>query len=261
MKKGTALITGASSGIGYELALLMGAKGYDLVLVARSTGKLEELKKKLEAGKGVRVTVIGKDLSRESAPREIADELQRSGIHIDVLVNNAGFGDYGHFAGTSWTKEKMMIDLNVRSLTEMTKLFLPGMLERKQGRIMNLASTASFQPGPLMAVYYATKAYVLSFTEAVAEEVRGSGVTLTALCPGPTASGFQAAASIENSKLVKGKKLPSSKEVAEYGYRAMMKGQVVAVQGFMNRLMAGSVRFTPRWLTRRVVKSMQESKL
>jgi uncharacterized protein len=260
MKHETALISGASSGIGYELARLMGQKGYNLVLVARNTGKLLELKKELETRDAVSVTVIGKDLSQETTPAEVAAELAKQNIAIDILVNNAGFGAFGDFYKTEWKKEKGMIDLNVRALTEMTKLFVPGMVQRKKGRIMNVGSTASFQPGPLMAVYYATKAYVLSFSEALSEELKGTGVTVTCLCPGPTASGFQAAASIENSKLVNGKKLPSSKQVAEYGYRAMLKGKVVAVEGFMNNLMAASVSFVPRSMVRKMVKKIQEEK-
>jgi short-subunit dehydrogenase len=260
MKKETALISGASSGIGYELARIMGASGHDLVLVARSTSRLMEIKKELETKFKILVHVIGKDLSLEHAPAEIAAELSAQNMTIDILVNNAGFGGFGEFWESDWKKEKEMIDLNIRSLTEMTKLFLPGMVKRKNGKVMNLGSTASFQPGPLMAVYYASKAYVLSFSEAIAEELRGTGVTVTCLCPGPTTSGFQAAASIEDSKLVKGKKLPSSKQVAEYGYKAMMKGKVVAIEGFMNRGLAGSVRFSPRWMVRRTVKKMQEKK-
>jgi short-subunit dehydrogenase len=254
----TALITGASSGIGYELAKLMANKGYHLVLIARNTKPLEEIANSMK-GK-INVLVIGKDLSEEKAPQEIFDELQKKNITVDILVNNAGFGDFGKFAETDWKKEKMMIDLNVRSLSEMTKLFLPAMVKRKSGRIMNLASTASFQPGPLMAVYYATKAYVLFFTEAIAEELKGSGVTVTALCPGPTRSGFQAAASLENSKLVKDRKLPTAKEVAEYGYKAMLRGKVVAIHGFMNRMMAMSPRFSPRALVRKTVMKLQEAK-
>ncbi|HEY6160719.1 MAG TPA: SDR family oxidoreductase [Bacteroidia bacterium] len=255
--KQTALITGASSGIGYELAKIMAGKGYDLVLIARNTKPLEEIAHSFK-GK-VSVLVMAKDLSGENAPQEVFEELQKKNIAVDILVNNAGFGDFGKFAETDWKKEKMMIDLNVRSLTEMTKLFLPAMVKRKSGRIMNLASTASFQPGPLMSVYYATKAYVLFFTEGIAEELRGSGVTVTALCPGPTRSGFQAASALENSKLVKDRKLPTAKEVAEYGYKAMVRGKVVAIHGLMNRLMAQSPRFTPRALVRKVVMRLQDA--
>jgi short-subunit dehydrogenase len=176
------------------------------------------------------------------------------------LVNNAGVGDFGAFAEADIDKTLGMIQLNVLSLTALTHAYLPGMLERGSGRIMNLASTASFQPGPLMAVYYATKAYVLSFTEAIAEETRGSGVTVTALCPGPTESGFQTAADMELSPLVANKKLPTSAEVAAYGVEAMNSGVVVAIPGWLNRIMATGTRFTPRPVMRRVVHKMQATK-
>lgn len=260
MKKQTALITGASSGIGYELAHIMAVKGFDLVLVARNSARLEEIKTELEKNIDIKVWIIAKDLSLPDAPKVLFDVLANGNIEVDILVNNAGFGDFGRFSETDWKKEKMMLDLNVRSLTEMTKLFLPAMLARKSGRIMNLASTAAFQPGPLMAVYYATKAYVLSFSEAIAQELKGSGVTVTALCPGPTESGFQAAAALEESKMVKGKKLPTSKAVAEYGYTAMMKGKVVAIHGFVNKLFAGAVRFSPRSMVRATVMNIQKEK-
>lgn len=254
----TALVTGASGGIGLELADVLAGEGFDVVLVARSIGKLEKLAVDLANKYGARVKNIEKDLAQHDAPREVFQQLTKENIIIDVLVNNAGFGDYGPFAETSWEKEKQMIDLNIRALTELTKLFLPGMIARRYGRIMNVASTAAFQPGPLMAVYYATKAYVLSFSEAIASELEGTGVTVTALCPGPTESGFQKAAALEESKLFKGKKLPASREVAEYGYKAMMKGKRVAIHGTMNWLMANSVRFTPRKLVTSVVHSMQK---
>ena len=253
----TTLITGASSGIGLELAHIAAVRGEDLILVARNISKLESLKSDIEISTSVKVTIIEKDLSLEESPSEIFWEVQRLWLTVDHLINNAWFWDFGDFTTTQWSKEKQMIDLNIRSLTEMTKLFLPQMLDRKYGRIMNLASTAAFQPGPGMAVYFASKSYVLSFSEAISEELSGRWVTVTALCPGPTESGFQSAANLWESKLVKGKKLPTSKEVAEYGYRVMMAGQVVAVHGWMNAIMAQSVRFTPRFLIRKIVHAMQ----
>jgi len=177
-----------------------------------------------------------------------------------VLVNNAGVGDFGPFAEADPDRTLAMIQLNITSLTALTRAYLPGMLERGSGRIMNVASTASFQPGPLMAVYYATKSYVLSFTEAIAEETRGSGVTVTALCPGPTASGFQAAADMELSPLVANRKLPSAAEVAAYGVKAMNAGDVVSVPGLLNKIMAGTVRLTPRPIMRRMVHKLQATK-
>ncbi len=244
--KNTALITGASNGIGLELAKIHASKGDDLVLVARNKSKLDELKTSLENQYKIKVYTIGKDLSANNAAQEVYDETTKQNIKIDYLINNAGFGDFGMFADTGWNKELQMINLNITTLTQFTKLYLQDMVKRKSGKIMNVASTAAFQSGPTMAVYYATKAYVLSFSEAVDNEVSDKGVTVTALCPGATESGFQAAAAMEESKLVKGKKLPTSKEVAEYGYAAMMKGKAVAIHGLMNWIMANSVRFTPR---------------
>ena len=177
-----------------------------------------------------------------------------------MLVNNAGFGDFGDFATASPEKLDQMIELNVGSLTRLCRVYVPGMLARGSGRIMNVASTAAFQPGPLMAVYYATKAYVLSFSEALAEETRGTGVTVTALCPGPTASGFQAGAAMEASKLVHGKKLPTSASVAAFGVKAMQRGDVVAVPGLQNKMLAASIRLSPRPIVRRLVHKMQAAK-
>lgn len=254
----TALITGASSGIGLELARVFAREKHRVVLVARSEKALQQLAQELEQQYGTEAVVLATDLSQREAPQQIFDELQRRGLTVDFLVNNAGFGDFGLFAETSWAKEEQMLDLNIRALTHLTKLFVPGMVQRRSGRIMQLASTAAFQPGPLMAVYYATKAYVLSFSEAIANELQGTGVTVTALCPGPTASGFQDAAALGESKLVKGKKLPTSAEVAEYGYRALLRGNTVAVHGLMNSLMAQSVRFTPRKMVTALVRRMSE---
>ena len=254
----TALITGASNGIGLELAKVHASKGGDLVLVARNKSKLDELKTELEREYKIKVYTIGKDLSLTDAAQEVFDETKKQNIQIDYLINNAGFGDFGMFAETDWNKELQMINLNITTLTQFTKLFLQDMVKRKNGKIMNVASTAAFQSGPTMAVYYATKAYVLSFSEAIDNEVSDKGVTVTALCPGATESGFQAAAAMEESNLVKGKKLPTSKEVAEYGYDAMLKGKTVAIHGFMNWILANSVRFMPRALVVKVTRKMQD---
>ena len=245
-----ALVTGASGGIGLEIARVL-APDHDLVLVARSAAKLEALAAELGGAR-----VIAADLSDPAAVGKIAAEVP----DVDVLVNNAGVGDFGPFAEADVDRTLAMIQLNVTALTALTRQYLPGMLARGSGGILNLASTASFQPGPLMAVYYATKSYVLSFTEAIAEEVRGSGVKVTALCPGPTSSGFQAAADMELSPLVANRKLPSAAEVAAYGVKAMEHGDVVAVPGLMNKVMAGSVRFTPRPVIRRLVRKLQATK-
>ncbi len=254
----TALITGASNGIGLELARIHASKKGNLVLVARSTARLNELKSEWETKYGIRVHVIAKDLSAPSAAQEVYNETTAAGITIDYLINNAGFGDFGLFTETDWNKELSMINLNITTLTHLCKLYVQDMVKRGSGKIMNVASTAAFQSGPTMAVYYATKAFVLSFSEALDNEVRDKGVTVTTLCPGATESGFQAAAAMEESALVKGKKLPTSKEVAEYGYAAMMKGTTVAIHGFLNRILATSVRFMPRAVVVKVTRKMQD---
>ncbi|MDX2302993.1 MAG: SDR family oxidoreductase [Microscillaceae bacterium] len=254
----TALITGASNGIGLELAKVHASKGDHLVLVARNRAKLDELKSELERQYKVQVYVIAKDLSNNNAAQEVYDETQKQNIRVDYLINNAGFGDFGMFVETNWQKELQMISLNITTLTQFTKLYLQDMVKRKKGKIMNVASTAAFQSGPTMAVYYATKAYVLSFSEAVDNEVRKHGITITTLCPGATESGFQAAAAMEESALVKGKKLPTAKQVAEYGYKTMMKGKTVAIHGFMNYIMANAVRFLPRNIVVKITRKIQD---
>jgi len=254
----TALITGASSGIGLELAKIHASKGDNLILVARSKSKLDELKLSLEKEFKIKVIVINKDLSEINAAQEVYDEIKKNQITVDFLINNAGFGDFGMFYETDWNKELQMINLNITTLSHFTKIFLKEMVQRGNGRIMNVASIAAFQPGPTMAVYYATKAYVLHFSEAIANEVEKTGVTITALCPGPTESGFQEAADMQESKLVKGRKLPTSKEVAEYGYKSMMSGKTVAIHGTINYLMANSIRFSPRSLVVKLVRLVQD---
>lgn len=254
----TALITGASNGIGWELAILFAQQGNDLVLVARNTAKLDELKSSLEHQYGVRVFTIGKDLATTDAGQSVFEETSRMGLRIDYLVNNAGFGDFGMFATSDWNRTQQMITLNITALTQLTHCYLHEMLSRGQGKIMNVASTAAFQSGPTMAVYYATKAYVLSFSEAINNEVSNTGVTVTTLCPGATESGFQAAASMEESALVKGKKLPSARAVAEYGYAAMMKGKTIAIHGRMNYILANAVRFMPRAWVVKITRKMQD---
>jgi len=253
-----ALITGASSGIGTELSRSYAKHGYSLILVARSADKLHTLAEELAKTYAVDARIFVSDLSKPESPQLVFDFCQQAGITVDVLVNNAGFADFGEFWQADWAKNAEMIDLNVKTLTHLTHLFLPGMVARKSGRVLNVASTAAFQPGPLMSVYYATKAYVLFFSEAIANELKGTGVTVTALCPGATASGFQAKAEMGDSKLVKGKQLPTSAEVAEFGYRAAEKGQVVAIHGFFNYIQSLVPRFLPRNLTTQVVRGAQE---
>jgi len=253
----TALITGASSGLGKEFARIHASKGDDLVLVARSKDKLDALKLELEKEYGVSVYVIGKDLSDQYAPKAVYDELKTQKIQVDYLINNAGFGDFGLFAETNWEKQLEMINLNITCLTYLTRLFLPDMIKRKFGRILNLASTAAFQPGPTMSVYFATKAFVLSFSEAIANEVKGTGVTVTVLCPGATNTGFKTASSLDDSNLFKGSQIAAAKEVAEFGYTKMMEGKTVVIHGLINNLMAQSVRFIPR----RIVTDVARLKL
>jgi uncharacterized protein len=254
----TALITGASSGIGLEFAKTFAAAKNNLVLVARSEGKLNVLANELKMAHGISVKVISADLSSMDEVQRVYDTCKAENIVIDYLVNNAGFGDFGFFVESDWDKTAQMIDLNIKSLTKMCRLFIPDMVARKSGKILNIASTAAFQPGPTMAVYYATKSYVLFFSEAICNELQGTGVSVTCLCPGATESGFQQAAALEESKLVKGKKLPTSKQVAEFGYKAMMKNKMTVIHGLMNTIMATSIRFTPRKLALAIVRKIQE---
>lgn len=251
----TALITGASSGIGEALAEQFARDGYQLVLAARSVEKMEALARDLRQRHGTAVTVIGADLeSAEGAARLHADVRAR-GLVLSALVNNAGYGMFGEFKESELGGELAMMQLNMAAVVGLTKLFLPDLLATR-GKILNTASTAAFQPGPYMAVYYATKAFVLSFSEALAEELKDSGVTVTALCPGPTASGFQDKAQMHGSALVKGRKLPTAQAVARAGYQAMQRGRRVFIPGAMNWLMAQSPRFTPRSMVTAIVKTM-----
>ncbi|HEX6554308.1 MAG TPA: SDR family oxidoreductase [Ktedonobacteraceae bacterium] len=253
-----ALITGASSGIGYELTRLFAHDGYNLVLVARNQKQLMQIADEFKETYSVSAKVISKDLTAASAPEEIFTELQQESIGIDALVNNAGFATYGLFSETDLDAELQLMQVNMVTLTHLTKLFLPGMLNKRTGKILNLASTAAFQPGPLMAVYYATKAYVLSFSEALANELHGTGVSVTALCPGPTESGFQKKANMEDSKLFSGK-IMDAQTVARIGYRGLMTNKTVVIPGLRNKILVETVRFSPRKMVTRVVRNMQES--
>jgi short-subunit dehydrogenase len=239
----TVLITGASGGIGYELAKLFARDHHNLVLVARSADKLAQLATELETH-GVTVKTIALDLAKPLAPKFLFDQVQDT--PIDILINNAGFGAFGEFARMPEEEILGQIHLNITALTQLTRLFLPPLLQRHTGRIMNVASTAAFQPGPLMAVYYATKAYVLSFSEAIANELRDSGVSVTCFCPGATHTGFAQRAGTENSRLFKQVGAMSAERVARDGYRAVMAGRTVAISGAHNWMVAQSVRFAPR---------------
>ena len=239
------LITGASGGIGYELAKLFARDRHNLVLVARSADKLAQVAAELQTY-GVTVRTIPLDLTTPPAPRFLFDQLQRENVAIDILINNAGFGSSGEFAQMPEEIILGQIALNITALTELTRLFLPPMIARRQGRVMNVASTAAFQPGPLLAVYYATKAYVLSFSEALANELRHSGVSVTCFCPGATHTDFARRAGVENSRLFKKVGGMSSEKVALDGYRAVMEGRTLAISGTHNWLVAQSPRFAPR---------------
>jgi short-subunit dehydrogenase len=254
----TALVTGASSGIGLELAKRFAADGFDVVLVARSEDALRGLAREIEGQHGVAAHVVPTDLAGADAPTRLVAELRSRGVSVDALVNSAGFNQYGAFAESD---ERRMLDLlhvNVVALTHLTRLLVPGMVQRRWGRVVHIASNAAFQPGPLMAVYYASKAYVLSLSIALGEELRGTGVTVTALCPGPTATGFQAAAAMEDSKLVAGKALTSAAEVADWGYAVITRGKPFAVQGARWRSVAFATRFLPRTTAARIAMRAQE---
>lgn len=249
------LITGASSGIGRELAKLFAADRSDLILVARSRDKLNQLAAELRQAHGVDVRVIVQDLAASSAAADVCNEIAQAGLTVDVLVNNAGFGEMDHFERIPLERHVSMLQLNVVTLTELTRRLLPGMLERRRGRILNLGSTAAFQPGPHAAVYYASKAYVLSFSEALTEELKGTGVTVTCLCPGPTKTGFGKQAHMDSTILFK--HAMDVQPVAQAGYRALRKGRALVVPGWFNRYITLNSKLGPRWLTRKMVKWLQ----
>jgi len=248
----TVLITGASAGLGYEFAKLFAYDHYDLVLVARNGPRLQQIAEELHRQFGISAQPVALDLSEPDAPQSLFDQLQREDLPIDVLVNNAGYGKFGEFLENPLAESLGQIQLNIAALTALTRLFLPALVARGSGKIMNVASTAGFQPGPLMAVYYASKAYVISFSEALANELSGSGVSVTCFCPGATDTEFQKRAGTEGTRLFKQLRPMDAKTVARDGYRALMAGKTLAISGFKNWLLAESVRFAPR----RVVTSI-----
>jgi short-subunit dehydrogenase len=243
--KGTALVTGASSGLGRDYARLFAADGHDVVLVARRRERLEELARDIGAASGARAHVVALDLAERDAARRLVGELAERGIAVDFLVNNAGLGTNGPFADADLASQLAMIQVNVATLVELTHLLLPGMLERGRGRILNIGSTAGFQPGPNMAVYFASKAFVNSFTEALAYELAGTGVTATVSCPGATATEFGEVAGNGSTLLFK-MGAADSMGVAREGYAAMMAGQSMVVHGLMNKLGVQALRVSPR---------------
>ncbi len=255
----TALITGASSGIGLELGRQFAAGKHDLVLVARSRDKLQALADRLQQEFGIKVDVIAMDLATEDAAAALYATLQQQNLQVDYLVNNAGFGNNIMFAEMQSEDALQMIQLNISTLTHLTRLLLPGMLARRHGRVLNIASTAAFMPGPTQAVYFATKAYVLSFSEALADELAGSGVTVTVYCPGPTHTGFADRAHMSEAPMFKLNAM-SAEVVARGAYRAMMRGQSMAIAGLFNNLLIFSTRLTPRWLVRKITRWLTDGR-
>lgn len=245
----TALITGATSGIGLALAKVFAQNKYNLILVARKQEDLNKTKADLETEYHIQVATIAKDLGDKNAPQEIFDFCQAQNLRVDILVNNAGFGTYGKFAETDLNKQLSLLDLNMRALTQLTGLFLPRMISNKSGKILNTASTAAFQPGPLMAVYYASKAYVLSFTEALHNELKDSGIFVTALCPGATKTNFQnLEKGFNDTRLLKSGNVMSADAVAQIGFDALMQNKAFVIPGFTNKLIAFLTRLGPRGL-------------
>ncbi|MEE3234128.1 MAG: SDR family oxidoreductase [Candidatus Latescibacterota bacterium] len=255
MKK-TTLVTGASSGIGLELARECAANGHDLVVVARRQERLEDFAETIRGEYDVKVNVVVMDLSVDGSRKNLFNQVKSQKIEIDYLINNAGFGDYGPFMSSNLTRQIEMVNLNIIALTELTRLFLPDMIARRQGAILNVASTAAFQAGPMMSVYFATKAFVLHFSEAIANEVHPMGVRVVALCPGTTESEFADTAKAERSLMFNMRKLPTSKQVARYGYVSMVKGKRVAVHGVLNKILTFSVRLVPRRVVTAIARRM-----
>ncbi len=252
----TALITGASGGLGEGFARLFAKNGHDVILVARSEDKLKALAQELEKQYSIHATAIAMDLSSPNAASQLNDQVTAKNLNVSILVNNAGFGDYGAFDKADPKRVRQMIDLNIGTLTDLTRLILPRMIENKNGRILNIASTAAFQPGPLMAVYYATKAYVLNFSLALSIECEGTGVTVTCLCPGPTRTGFESNANLGASKLFRYYTM-DAETVVRIGYDACMCGRPLIVAGLINKIGTLMTRLAPRLLAARVAKKAQ----
>jgi short-subunit dehydrogenase len=257
MAKEYVLITGASEGMGLEFARLFARHGYPLILVARNKSRLNVLARELSTTHHVDVRTIEKDLSLPAAPEELKSLIDDQKIPVGILVNNAGFGVHGPFYQTDWKATEDMLNLNMITLTHLTRLFLPDMLKRGRGRILNVASTAAFQPGPFMACYFASKAYVLSFTEALAEELSGTGVTVTAFCPGPTRTQFQKRSGTENIR--ENSFAMEAAPAVEAAYRGLMKGKRLVIPGFTNKLFAILVRLFPRQFVIRITRYLEEN--
>ena len=251
----TALVTGASGGLGEEISRVLAQEGFDLLLVARNERKLQTLKEELETAHGIEAQAFPCDLAREDATLDVYDYVLGRDLRIDILVNNAGFGDSGAFHKADWQRQRDMVQVNVVALMQLTRLLVPHMVERGCGMVLNLSSVAAFSAGPNMSVYYATKAFVLSFSEALSEELGGTGVTVTALCPGPTATGFEAAASMGSGSTMF-RHAASAAKVARDGCKAMRTGKAICLQGAFTKAAALGSRLAPRAVTRRVAMRM-----
>lgn len=257
--KKTVLITGASSGIGLAFAKLFSKNSYNLILVARNKENLCKAQREL-SGLGVSVTAITEDLSDYRSPQRLYDRIKKEKLSVEILINNAGFATFGDFSEIDYTREEQEMQVNMVSLTLLTKLFLKDMIKNKSGKILNVSSIAAFQPGPLMAVYYATKAYVLSFSEALSDELKGTGVSITALCPGPTHTNFVNASKMHESKLFKSSYVMSAENVAQCGYKGLMKGKRVVIPGLRNTILSAAARIIPHPLSLVVARKFQEEK-
>ena len=257
--KRTVLITGGSSGIGYELSRLFAARGYTVILVARNSKRLNDAARELRAAFGVTVIPISLDLSHPASPERLFGIVKRRALRVDVLVNNAGIATYGNFVSIPSGIERKLLQVNVGAVTSLTRFFLREMIERRSGKILNVASAAAFQPGPLRASYFASKAYVLSMTEAIAAEVQGSGVTVSVLCPGPTATGLHLRAGMAGTKWAERGRM-DPRAVADAGFAGLMSGKVVIIPGIKYRILSHVVHVVPRKVTRTLVKRMHEQR-
>mgnify|MGYP000473160849 CR=1 FL=1 len=252
----TALVTGAASGLGAEFAVLLAKDSYNLVLVDVDGNNLRDVKERVQKTYNVHIKVIEKDLSEPNVAQDIFESI--NGISLDVLINNAGFGLFGPFCDTEWHRESEMLFLHINTTTQLTKLALKIMLKQGYGKILNVSSLAAFQPGPLMSIYYASKAYILSFSEAIANVVKHTGVTVTVLCPGQTKTSFQATVSKSSLQNQNHFKMACPLRVAKYGYDSMLKGKTVVVPGRVNKFLALISRFIPRNTATSIVRRIQE---
>ncbi|AMC93804.1 hypothetical protein AOC36_07350 [Erysipelothrix larvae] len=257
-KRPCALITGATSGIGYELAKQCASKHIDCVLVSRNIDKMNEIKTDFESTYNITVTPFQIDLSDETAPQRVFDFTTSQGLHIDILINNAGFGDFGPFDASRLERQNNMVRLNILALMNLTHYYVQPMIQKGSGRILNVASTAAFQAGPIMSVYYATKAFVLSFSESLSVELKPKGIFVTALCPGPTKTGFVENANLQRSGLFTNLKNTTAEFVAKKGYQSMLKGKVIEIPGLANKTLICMSKFAPRKLVRTVILHIQK---